>query len=328
MRNVSPRRLQHVQINLHPFYMEPLRKRCYFLKTEQNSTLLTCLLSPAEQMHFGRRQQQRLQRRWAGAKPRSLSSCNGLLWERRLPADKWSISAHVQVLRALPRCPGHRIQFPAGGFVLGIAPTVDILGPVMPDAIVFFWDLQEGPAELFWKESIWNLFSNLKKRWTGDRNNLWVPQVYVSETLSEQSTLCLPAKWCRPSLGGDILKLSQLLRGILPPYGWPRPCSLPRGAWIRVTRLRTKLAALPPPPSVWWLRRCFSKFLETWVVAGQRKQTQGAGILQRDGFVGICTRSIFCFAAASDSPAPIFACLLSPKWNNRRGDRKEKSQQI
>lgn len=29
----------------------------------------------------------------------------------------------------------------------------DILGPVMPDAIVFFWDLQEGPAELFWKES-------------------------------------------------------------------------------------------------------------------------------------------------------------------------------
>lgn len=127
MRNVSPRRLQHVQINLHPFYMEPLRKRCYFLKTEQNSTLLTCLLSPAERMHFGRLRRRRWQQRRAGAEPRSLSSCNGLLWEQRLPADKWSISAHVQVLRALLRCPGHRIQFPAGGFVLGFAPTEDIL---------------------------------------------------------------------------------------------------------------------------------------------------------------------------------------------------------
>lgn len=55
----------------------------------------------------------------------------------------------------------------------------------------------------------------------------------------------LPAKWCRPSLGEDILKPIQLLRGILPPYGWPRPCSLPRGAWIRVTRLSTELPALP-----------------------------------------------------------------------------------
>lgn len=146
MRNVSPCRLQHVQINLHPFYMEPLRKRCYFLQTEQNSTLLTCLLSPAaERIRFRRRQQ-------AGRKPRLLSSCSGLLWQWRLPADKWSISPHVQVLRAY-RCPGHISQFPAGSFVLGFALTVDILGPVMPDAIVFFWNLQERPAELLWKES-------------------------------------------------------------------------------------------------------------------------------------------------------------------------------
>lgn len=55
----------------------------------------------------------------------------------------------------------------------------------------------------------------------------------------------LPAKWCRPGVGEDILKPVQLLRGILSPYGWPRPCSLPRGAWIRVTRLSTKLATLP-----------------------------------------------------------------------------------
>lgn len=116
MRNVSPRRLQRVQINLHPFYMEPLRKRCYFHQTEQNSTLLTCLLSPAaERIHFGRW----WRRRRPGRKPRSLSSCNSLLWQWRLPADKWSISPHVQVLRAY-RCPGHINQFPAGSFVLGL----------------------------------------------------------------------------------------------------------------------------------------------------------------------------------------------------------------
>lgn len=133
MRNVSPCRLQHVQINLHPFYMEPLRNCCYFLQTEQNSTLLSCLLSlAAERICFERRRQ-------AGRKPRSLSSCSGLLWQWRLPADKWSISPNVQVLRAY-RCPGHINQFPAGSFVLGFALTVDILGPVMPDA--FFWNLK------------------------------------------------------------------------------------------------------------------------------------------------------------------------------------------
>lgn len=176
MQNVSPGRLQHVQINLHPFYMEPLRKRRYFLQTEQNSTLLTCLLSPAaEGTHFGR------QRR-AGRKPRSLSSCNRLLWQWRLPADKWSISPHVQVLRAY-RCPGRSNQFPAGSFVLGFALTVDILGQWCQMSSSFSGSFKKGLLSYYRRKASEINFRSWRR--TGARYQLWLSEVCGSEALNE-----------------------------------------------------------------------------------------------------------------------------------------------
>lgn len=150
----------------------------------------------------------------------------------------------------------------------------------------------------------------------------------------------LPAERCRPGLSEDILKLVQLLRGILPPYGWPRPCSLPRGAWIRVTRLSTRLAALPLF-LVLMTAQMFQQILQNVSGSGATNINPGCWHRAKEW---ICGRKLqhkkhflFCcwlfkhtFTTGSDGPAPRFACLLSP--NGTTGDRKKikrgKSQQI
>lgn len=194
-------------------------------------------LSPAaERTHFGRRRQ-------AARKPRSLSNCNDLLWQWRLPADKWSISPHVQVLMAYC-CSGHMNQFPPGSLVLGFTLPADILGSSHPRCHRLYLEPSRTSCwVLMAKKSFGNHFWSACR--TGDRSKLWIFEVCGSALNETPLIPYLPAKWCRPGLGEDVLKPIQLLGGILPPYGWPRPCSLPRGAWIRVTRLSTKLAALP-----------------------------------------------------------------------------------
>lgn len=69
----------------------------------------------------------------------------------------------------------------------------------------------------------------------------------------------LPARWCGPGLGQEVLKLIQLIQGLLPPYGWPRPCSLPRGdsSLDQSEELQEKGSLrIPPPPTPEWLHRC------------------------------------------------------------------------
>lgn len=115
-------------------------------------------------------------------KPGSVWSCHGLLWQPGLPADKWSISPHVQVLRAY-RCPGHINQFPTGGFVLGFALTVDISGPAMPDAIFFFWNLQERPRWVI-RERKRSFFKKLMLNCCQDDLKFEVPRAWVESPLS------------------------------------------------------------------------------------------------------------------------------------------------
>lgn len=130
MRHVSPRRLQHVQINLHLFHMEPLRKGCYFPQTEQNSTLLTCLFSPAaERINFGNGGRRE-------GSPARFEAATVFSERGGCQQTNGAFLLHVQVLRAY-RCPGHINQFPSRSLELGFALTVDILGPLIPDAIFF-----------------------------------------------------------------------------------------------------------------------------------------------------------------------------------------------
>lgn len=140
MRRVSPRRLQHVQINLHLFHMEPLRKGCYFLQTEQNSTLLTCLLSPECIFWNGGIRE--------GSPGRSEVAT---VWAWRLPADKWSISAARTGPGGLPLPWTHKpVSNPQ--FCTGICPGSRYFGVQwckMPSS--FFWNLQE---RLLWKERL------------------------------------------------------------------------------------------------------------------------------------------------------------------------------
>lgn len=70
--------------------------------------------------------------------------------------------------------------------------------------------------------------------------------------------------------------LGWLLQGLLPPYGWPRPCSLPRGN-SRLDQSNdsnyTALHVTPLPPA-WLYRCCFSKFLKTWAIAERWKRSR------------------------------------------------------
>lgn len=105
-------------------------KRLLFPPNRTNSTLLTCLFSPAAQrIHFGNGGRRE-------GSPGRFEAATVFSERGGCQQTNGAFLLHVQVLGAY-RCPGHINQFPTRSLELGFALTVDILGPVMPDAIFF-----------------------------------------------------------------------------------------------------------------------------------------------------------------------------------------------
>ncbi len=81
--------------------------------------------------------------------------------------------------------------------------------------------------------------------------------------------------------------LGWLLQGLLPPYGWPRPCSLPRGDSCLDQSNESEYTALhvTPPLSPARLHRCcFRKFLKMRTMVGRWKRSRVTRTMQSCSF--------------------------------------------